>query len=83
MTHKELTEFKTTGTRAIRMPDGTSKNVRMPPEYWETFDALKVIEGFNETDIAAFAEEEAKLQNTSFDRGFRCCVAHLANRWTN
>ena len=83
VTHQELTDYKTTGTRSIRMPDGASREVRMPPEYWGVFDALKILEGFTESDIAAFAQEEASLQNTTFDRGFRCCVAHLANRWTN
>jgi hypothetical protein len=82
ITHKELNTYKSAGTRTIRMPNGSSQDVRMPPEYWELFDALKVLEGFNETDIAVFALEEAALQNTTFDRGFRGCVAHLASRWT-
>lgn len=82
VTHQELTEYKEEGTRTIRMPDGSSRDVRMPPFYWEILDALKVIEGFTETDVAVFAEEEAQLQNVTFDKGFRICVAHYRNRWT-
>lgn len=81
VTHKELNDYKNAGTRTVRMPDGTPRDVRMPPYYWEVLDALKVLEGFNETDIAKFAEEEVGLQGLTFDKAFRCCVAHFQNRW--
>ena len=64
------------------MPDGSSKTVRMTPDHWCIFDALKVLEGFDETEIAAFAIEESTLQNIDFAEAYRCCVAYLANRWT-
>lgn len=54
----------------------------MPPNYWEVFDALKVLESFNETDIARYAEEEVSLQDITFEEAFRACVVHFANRWT-
>jgi hypothetical protein len=82
VTHQELNDFKAAGTRTIRMPNGTARDVRMPPHYWEIFDALKLLEGFTETDIAKFAEEEVSLQDITFDKAFRACVAHFRNRWT-
>lgn len=82
VSHQELNDYKSAGTRTIRMPDGTAREVRMPPYYWEVLDALRVLEGFTETDLAKFAEEEVGLQDITFDNAFRACVAHFRNRWT-
>ena len=82
ITYEQLNDYKAASTRTIRLLDGSTKAVRMTPEHWEILEALKILEGFNETDIAKFAEEEMILQEIDFDDAYRCCVAHLANRWT-
>lgn len=68
--------------RTIRMPDGTARGVRMSEDQWCLYDAIKVIEGITETQLAAYAEEEAELGNLDFDTAFLGCVSFLVNRWT-
>lgn len=82
VTENELDEYKAAGTRTIIMPDNSERVVRMTPDHWEVLDALKIIEGITETQLAAFALEEVELQALTFDQAFRGCVAHLANRWS-
>ena len=82
VTHDQLNEYKAAATRSVRLPDGTFKDVRMTPEHWEILDALLLVEEFDETDIVKFAQEESSLQDISFDQAYRCCVSHLAKRWT-
>lgn len=82
VTTEVLNEYKATSTRTIKMPDGSPKDVRMTPDLWRLFDALKVIEGITESQIAGYALEEVELQGLSFDRAYRGCVAHIANLWT-
>lgn len=79
---QELNEYKAAGTRSIVMPDNSQRIVRMTPDHWEVFDALKAIEGINETELAGYALEEAELQGITFDQAYRGCVAHIAKRWS-
>ncbi|WP_417847326.1 hypothetical protein [Thalassoglobus sp.] len=84
VTHEEFEEYKTLSMRQISMPDGSLREVRLTPTIWDLFDCLKVLEGFNEQEIAAYALEELELQKSpelSFDEAYRCCVCFIANQW--
>ena len=81
VTHEQLQKFKTSNTRTIELPDGSSREVRMTPGYWREVEFLRVVEGISASDMAAFALEEMELQPVTFDEAYRMIVAHLANRW--
>lgn len=82
VTHEKLQKFAEANTRAIKLPDGSSKAVRMSPDHWEEVEFLKIVEAISTQDMAKFALEEMELQDVTFDEAFRMIVAHLANRWT-
>jgi hypothetical protein len=82
VTKETVDAFREQNTREIEMPDGTKRAVRMTPALWNSLEFIEEFEGFSATDIAAFALEEAQLQDVSFNRAFRGVVAYLANLWT-
>jgi hypothetical protein len=67
--------------REITVAAGVRWRVQMTGDLWNSLDFLKSFEGVTEAELAIYALEEMVLQEISFDEAFRCCVAHLANRW--
>ena len=82
VTHEMVAEYRDENTRTIVMPDGTSCEVQMTPELWDSMEFIEEFEKFTPTDIAGFALEEMELHHISFNRAFRGVVAYIANLWT-
>ena len=82
MSIRLLSEHREKNIREVKMPDGSITQILMSADLWRLHDAVKLVEGINESDIAAYALEEAELQNITFEEAYRACTAFLAERWT-
>ena len=78
----DFNNYREDNTRSIELPDGTNETVTMSEDLWEWYDIiLSFDEKMTPPKMAEHALEEVKLQNLSFEKGFRCIVSHLAGHW--
>ena len=81
MNVENLQKFKEENTRDVRLPDGSTRPVRLTPDFWVWKECVQEADCVTEEELSAFALEEQQLQGFSFDTAYRCVVAYLANRW--
>ncbi|MEO9596040.1 hypothetical protein [Rhodopirellula bahusiensis] len=79
--NQQLQAYRRENTRTIEVGDNQTETLRLPPELWEWLPIIELGDGYGTRELAAFACEEMRLQEFSFEQAFRCVVAFLANQY--
>ncbi|HZF28329.1 MAG TPA: hypothetical protein VE907_04385 [Gammaproteobacteria bacterium] len=78
ITEKETEALLERETRAVKLPDGTSRQITDFKVMWENFDFLTKTTGFSEARLVELAFMSIKESGRSFEESFPNIVAYTA-----